>query len=334
MKQPRTIRLFVLAGAAIALAFFWFAGPRVSVDATLRPATLSDNLSGSRLGELDTWLAAQEEAVPDLRANTEKRIVWADPTHKERTAIALVYIHGFSATRQEMAPLPEEVAAQLGANLFYTRLTGHGSTGAALAAATVNDWINDIAQAVAIGEALGDKVVLLGTSTGGGLLTWMAAEGHLDPQVAGLVLFSPNYGSRATGSELLLGPWARPLARLVLGTERSWEPNNEDHARYWTYRYPVEAAVQAMATVGLIRGSDPARIRLPIRVYYSPDDTVVNTTRVQALFDQIGSTDKTLVPVLDGDDPDHHILAGDILSPSTTARLTDEVVQFIQRIVQ
>lgn len=320
-RRARFVALLV-----VILAALWFAGPRVAVDTELRPVTVPEDVEG--------WLAEQEAAVPDLRANTEKRILWADPTGKRRTPIALVYIPGFSATRQEMSPLPEQVAAGLGANLYLARLSGHGSTGEALAAATVNDWLNDISEAVAVGERLGEKVVILGTSTGAGLVTWMAAEGKLGAQVAGLVLFSPNYGSRTAGSELLVGPWARPLARLAIGPERSWEPSNEGHAAYWTYRYPVEAAVQAMATVALIRQADPGRIDLPVRIYYSPEDTVVEPARIEALFARIGSTDKALVAVSDGDDPDHHILAGDILSPSTTARLAGEVVEFVERVVQ
>lgn len=310
----------------VVLTALWLAGPRVQVETSLRPVTLPEDVEG--------WLAEREAAIPDLRPNTEKRIHWADPARKAQTPVALVYIPGFSATRQEMAPLAETAAAALGANLFSTRLTGHGSSGEALAGATVNDWLNDIHEAVAVGERLGEKVVILATSTGGGLVTWLAAEGHLGERVAGIVLFSPNYGSRSPGSELLVGPWARPLARLAIGPERSWEPLNEGQATYWTHRYPVEAAVQAMATVSLIRSSDPGKILLPVRIYYSPEDTVVDPARTQALFARIAAPDKSLVPVLDGDDPDHHILAGDILSPSTTARLAKEVVEFVERVVQ
>lgn len=320
-RWARAVALLV-----VILAALWFAGPRVAVDTTLRPVAVPEDVEG--------WLAEQEAAVPDLRAGTEKRILWADPAGKGRTPVALVYIPGFSATRQEMSPLPERVAAELGANLYLARLTGHGSTGEALAAATVNDWLNDVQEAVAIGGRLGERVVIMGSSTGAGLVTWLAAEGKLGPAVAGIVLFSPNYGSRTAGSELLVGPWARPLARLAIGPERSWEPSNEGHAAFWTYRYPVEAAVQAMATVALIRRSDPGRIELPIRIYYSPKDTVVDPARTQAIFARIGSADKALVAAPDGDDPDHHILAGNILSPSTTARLAAEVVEFVRRVVQ
>ena len=57
-----------------------------------------------------------------------------------------------------MRPLPDKVAAALGANLFYTRLTGHGQDGAAMAEGSVNAWINDYAEAMAIGRAIGGKV--------------------------------------------------------------------------------------------------------------------------------------------------------------------------------
>ena len=75
-----------------------------------------------------------------------------------------------------MRPLPDKVAAALGANLFYTRLTGHGQDGAAMAEGSVNAWINDYAEAIAIGRAIGDKVVVIGTSTGASLATWAASQ--------------------------------------------------------------------------------------------------------------------------------------------------------------
>jgi esterase/lipase len=64
--------------------------------------------------------------------------VWANPD-KTKTPCAIVYLHGFSATRQETAPLSDLVAAQLGAYLYYTRLAGHGRGGEAMAEPYAND---------------------------------------------------------------------------------------------------------------------------------------------------------------------------------------------------
>ena len=71
--------------------------------------------------------------MKDIRPGLQKEIVWANPATKTKTPLAIVYIHGFSASKGEVRPLPDKVASALGANLFFTRLTGHGEDGAAMA---------------------------------------------------------------------------------------------------------------------------------------------------------------------------------------------------------
>ena len=161
-----TIGLIVIAVLAIAFLL----GPRVAVDTTVSfdPAAIG--------ADPQAYLASQEAAVKGHPARPEKEIIWADPATKAKTPLAIVYIHGFSASKGEVRPLPDKVAAALGANLFYTRLTGHGQDGAAMADGSVNAWINDYAEAIAIGRAIGGKVVVIGTSTGASLATWAASQ--------------------------------------------------------------------------------------------------------------------------------------------------------------
>jgi alpha-beta hydrolase superfamily lysophospholipase len=145
-----------------ALSAVFFAGPQVALSTQLRSLQLP--------ADLDQYLAASEARYPDITANTEKIIIWAYPD-KRKTALSVIYPQGFSATRQETAPLSDEIAKQLGANLFYTRLTGHGRSGAAMAEASVNDWLNDSQEALQIGAQLGEHVVVIATSTGATLAT-------------------------------------------------------------------------------------------------------------------------------------------------------------------
>ena len=100
-------------------------------------------------------------------------MIWAGAPNEQDTVQRGLY-PWFSATRQETAPLSELVSQALGANLFYTRLTGHGRTGSALACARVNDWLNDVVEAYEIGRRLGKKVIMIGCSTGGTSLAWLA----------------------------------------------------------------------------------------------------------------------------------------------------------------
>jgi hypothetical protein len=92
------------------------------------PALVNAALAPQLPDDIETWLARSEQQVASQYAlipETEKRVVWYQQPGM-RTDYAVVNLHGFSATRQETAPLAERVAAQLGANLFETRLSGHG----------------------------------------------------------------------------------------------------------------------------------------------------------------------------------------------------------------
>ncbi|MFM1909131.1 MAG: hypothetical protein RLZZ591_2808, partial [Pseudomonadota bacterium] len=142
---------------------------------------------------LEGWLKTNEATYADLRPGVAKQVIWqGQPGQKAPWAV--VYLHGFTATRLETAPLAERVAEQLGASVFYTRLSGHGrSSPQALGEATAQDWLADTVEAVRIGRMLGDKVLVIACSTGATLATWLA----LHPELTGAdayALVSPNYG--------------------------------------------------------------------------------------------------------------------------------------------
>ena len=132
---------------------------------------------GRVAAELDAWLTEQESAVADVVPGTAKTILWADEEPGgRRTDIALVYLHGFSATRRELSPTIERVGEELGANVFFTRLAGHGRTAEALGQATVEDWKADVREAWEIERRIGERVEVIGTSTGASLALWLATQ--------------------------------------------------------------------------------------------------------------------------------------------------------------
>jgi len=275
--------------------------------------------------QLDEWLAEQEQRHTDITPGTEKHIQWADPDRPARTPLSLVYLHGYSATRQELSPVYEQVADELGANLFLTRLRGHGRTGEAFAEATLQEWAEDGVDAIRVGQVLGERVVVVGTSTGATLALWLAAQGA---DVDALVLMSPNFAPRASGSEVLLWPGRQLIVRVVLGTHREWEPDNELFDRYWTHRYPARALFPMMELVELVRRTDLSPIQAPALVLYSSQDPVVQTERIPGRMEELTGTVR-LVEIRDAED--HHVLAGRAASPSTTGLVVGEVLRFLEQ---
>ncbi|TAK92352.1 MAG: alpha/beta fold hydrolase [Burkholderiaceae bacterium] len=325
--EVRAARGWWRAGAVLlAVVLIFLAGPRVSLNIAVQPVVLPQTAEA-----LEEYLRTAEATQPGIVPGTEKTIVWAHPATRERTPLALVYLHGFSASRQEIAPVVEQVAARLGANVFYTRLTGHGRGGAAMLDASVNAWAQDGVEALAVTRQLGDKVVVIGTSTGGTLAVWLLANGY-DQNVAAAILVSPNFAPRDPKSEFLIWPWGETIARMVAGPTWRFLATNELSRRYWTYEFPIGGLLPMMGMVEVTRRSNLARIQTPLLTIYSTQDKVVNSTATERNFARIGTTRKRLLRFENSSDTKSHVLAGAAKSPSSTAEVRDLMLEFLQEL--
>jgi alpha-beta hydrolase superfamily lysophospholipase len=297
-----------------AIAVLWRFGSRTEVDTTI---TFDDATIGP---DLDIYLTEREAQIAGIRPELAKQILWADPARRGRTEIAIVYIHGFSASPGEVRPLPDIIARELGANLFFMRLTGHGTTSEAMGTMTVNALVNDFAEAIAIGEKLGKQVVVMATSSGAALSTWGLTQPRFKDKVAAAMFLSPNYGVLAFGSSLLTKPGAREMARMMIGATRSFTPRNDLHGKYWTNSYPVEALLPMAELVKLAVASPVRQARIPALFLISPRDTVVDSAITRTIATRWGGPHQ-LIEISNAEDPSQHVLAGDAMSPSTTEPL-------------
>jgi len=278
--------------------------------------------------DLDVWLAQSEQKIANIRPDAAKRIVWAEVAGT-KTPLAVVYLHGFSATSAEIRPVPERVARELGANLFFTRLAGHGRDGPAMAEPVAGDWIADVAEAMAIGRRLGDRVLVIGTSTGGTLAAIAATDPELNAGLAGVVFISPNFGLKPLAAKILDLPLARYWGPWVAGAERGFAPVNADHAAYWTTTYPTVALFPMAALIRFARGVNYGTATMPALFLYAEADQVIDPTRISPVIAAWGGpvTD-VKVMLAAGDDPFRHVIAGDILSPSQTAPVVAQIVKW------
>lgn len=278
---------------------------------------------------LDGWIAQHEASVRDIRPGLAKGVVW-HAADKARTPWSVVYLHGFSASRLETAPLAEQVAQALGANLFHSRLTGHGrSAPQAMGEARVQDWLADAQEAVRIGQLLGDKLLVISVSTGSTLATWLALkpEGRA---VAAHVFISPNFGPRDKRSELINGPWGQQIALALQGEMRGREPDNPREGLAWTTRYPTRALFPMMALVDHVRDSDMAAFQTPLLLLYSERDQTVDPQLTREVFGRIASQTKKAVVVDYSESAGQHVLAGDIRAPKATAPMVASIVDWVR----
>lgn len=311
-------KILFLAVPAL-LAMLLAIGPRPLVEAPSASTELPT--------DLDSHLRSREARFSDITPGAEKQIRWAHADRRQ-TDLAIIYLHGFSATRQETAPLSDLLGAHLQANVFHTRLRGHGRSGAAMAEASAGDWLADAREALGIGQRLGRRVLVIGTSTGATLASWLAVQ-HADAPVLAYVLISPNFAPKDPAATVLTWPWASYWTPLLLGPEHQWQPHNEAQARYWSHRYPVQALLPMMALVKYVRAQPLEQVQAPLLVVYSREDQVVSAPAIEAAFARFGSPQKKLLALTDTQDPSHHVLAGDILSPRDTPRVQAAILDFI-----
>ena len=314
-----------LLGVVLLAIVAFFAGPsnEFGSDTPTARAMPTQNLN-----ELSDWIAQSESAVPHIKAGTSKGIVWAND-QQQKTAWSVVYLHGFSASRMETAPVADLVAKQLGANLFYSRLSGHGLPGEALGQVTPQDWLADAVEAVRIGQSLGDKVLIISCSTGSTLSTWLATSAYAK-DIHAHVFISPNFGLKDKRSELINGHWGKQLAMAITGPQLNFPAVNEREAAAWTKSYPTSALFPMMSLVKKVRESDVSTFKAPLMVLYSADDQTVDPLETKTMFERIGSETKQLELVSYSKSEGQHVLAGDIRDPQAVAPMVESIVKWMQ----
>ena len=279
--------------------------------------------------ELEESIAQQESKFKDIVKGSEKQIRWHKGV-KQKSPYALVYLHGFSASRQELTPTTEILADEIAANAFYTRLTGHGRSDQAMAEASVQAWKEDTLQAYEVGRQIGEQVILVSASTGGTLATWLQSQENVT-NIATNIMVSPNFGVSSSAASILLWPGGLTFAKWINGDERSFMPRNEKHARYWTERYPLEAVVPMLELVEEVTELDKSEITVPQFFVYSPKDRVVDVERIEETIEEFKNSRVTAFKFTSSSDPAQHVLSGDACAPESTQSMVKIMESYITK---
>ena len=276
---------------------------------------------------LEESVAKGESKYTDIVASTEKYIRWHGNTIRKSDYV-IIYIHGFSASRMELSPTTELLADKIGANVFYTRLTGHGRSDDAMADATVDAWKQDALESYSIAKQMGKKIILISVSTGGTLATWLQGESAIKNVVANIMI-SPNFGVKSSSASILLWPGGITLAKWISGDYRSFTPLNEKHARYWTERYPIEAVIPMLRLVKEVGDIEKSKIKIPQLFVYSPRDQVIDVEKIESTMGQYSPDIVSAYRFETSEDPAQHVLAGDACAPKSTEKMVKLLEQYI-----
>lgn len=261
--------------------------------------------------------------APLIKEDNQKQLVQSQP----ETQWSICYIHGFTASPMELQPVVGQIASDLRANLFVTRLTGHGLKDPSLMAHVKGqDWIDDAMECLTAAQRMGRKTLLMGTSFGGTLATLVTLNAVQPPDA--LVLVSPNFGIKDKAGFLLAGSLGKVLIKILFGENREFPAENEQHGYFWTTKHPAIVLQEFMRVTLALRHQDYGKLKAPTLIAYSPDDEVLDVSKIKEFYDKIKPQVKLLISEPEWD---RHVLAGDVINPKGNRALRFYVVDFVNK---
>ncbi len=308
----RKLLLLVLASGSIvyAIAYYRKADLKYSNSARIRAQDFETFYERNR--NFSLAIGVPERAT--------ERLVINEP---EKNGMAILYIHGFGATRAEGEYSVDILARKLRANVYYLRLPGHGTTADAHAAATFEQYLTAAEDALLHMPLLGKKIVLIGTSTGALIATYLAAR--YSDRLHAVILASPLWDFANKATRLLNFPGGLALGQIVMGTERDagWksDPENRKHPDYekhWLIKQKFSALVNLNNLRRfVVKPETFAAIKAPVLtlVHYKDEkhqDEAIDVAAVRKLMPQLGSSQagkNRLIEIADG----NHILLSEFV---------------------
>ncbi len=323
------LRVLLILAILLAIAYLMGPTPETPVFKKNLPAVKDTGFV------LQEWVAHKEARVK-LKPDNGARIVWANDSLKTKTPYVVVYLHGFSASQKEGDPAHLDFARKYGCNLYLARLDGHGvDTSEALLHMTATSLWESAKEAYAIGKQLGEKVIIMGTSTGGTLALMLAAT---YPEIDGLVLLSPNIAINDPNAHLLNNHWGLELARLVKKSHYIQPMDKRPEAlQYWSAPYRLEAAVQVEELLeDKMTPETFAAVKQPVlMLYYFKDEThqdpVVKVSAMKEMFADLGTPADKKRAVAIPEAGDHVI--GSSLKSRDVASVEKEIDRFAEGVL-
>ncbi|HBB91437.1 MAG: hypothetical protein A2X22_08720 [Bacteroidetes bacterium GWF2_49_14] len=308
--------LLISIGILAMLAITVMAGPRSSkpiLNKELPKISLTSE-------QVKLYVDVKEARVPNIKPGNASEVHYANDSLKNQTEYCLLYLHGFSAAPMEGYPTHVNLGKAYGMNVYIPRLAEHGlNTPDALLNMTPDNLWESAKEALVLAKALGRKVILMGTSTGGSLALQMAADFPED--VAALILYSPNVRIANKASWLLARPFGLQIGRMVMGGKyRVLEPDPKTDP-YWYNTYRVEGTVYLQMLVEkTMKAKTFKAVTQPVFTgyYYRDEENQDGTVSVKAIlwmFDNLGTTPEKKVAIA-FPDAGAHVIGCELTNPN------------------
>lgn len=299
MKPKTKKRLLIFSGIIVVFVITYFLGPKPNFEKVDGKIIIKKE----NPLVIDIRIDAENDTISNMRQGCDKQIFF----HKrlvEKTEYAVVFLHGFSACAFEGNPIVTDFAKDFGCNLYLHRFPQHGlNDDESFKTLTPKMWVESAKEAINIGANLGEKVIVMSSSTGGTLSSYLAAE---NPDLIHAQFFySPNFQLNNPASFLLNNHWGLPLLRKLEGSDYHHITEMSDEAKpHWTTTYRIEGIVALQDLIEqTMTNTTFEKIDSPVFIgyYYKNEeekDKVVSIDRMKEFYEiiQTPEAQKRIVP--------------------------------------
>ena len=305
------VALLIIVGI---LSIVYLTGPKVEYDAVSADMP-SLNVA---LEELDAYIESNERMIPGIKPENQSQIIWVDDS-VQQTEYAIVYLHGFSASPMESRPVHMNLAKKFGMNLYLPRLSQHGLEDTdAFLDLTPSSLMESAKEALAIGQIIGKKVILMSCSTGGTLSIYLSAK---NPDlVFAQLLYSPNIEIFDGTVKIVNDPWGEKILKSIAGDFRDHpEERGTEIEKYWTIKYRSEGVIALQDLLEQTMTDEVFEaIQQPYMLgfYYKNEEEQDNVVSVAAMrdFDSKTATKSDQKRISEFPTAANHVIASDLQS--------------------
>ncbi len=210
--------------------------------------------------------------------------------------IAVVLVHGFLASPREVSDFGRRLA-DAGFAAIGVRLKGHGTSPWDLRERSWQDWLASVRRGFDIAAAYGERVCIVGFSTGGALALRLAAE--RPAQLAGVCAISVPI--KFQDKNMLFVPLVHGANKLVgwvssLEGVMPFRENKSEHPHINYRHMPIRSLYELRQLVADLE-KHLHRVQCPVTLVQGDNDPVVMPVSAQIVYDAIASKDKRLIMV-------------------------------------
>ncbi|NBN91100.1 MAG: alpha/beta fold hydrolase [Actinobacteria bacterium] len=204
--------------------------------------------------------------------------------------IGVILVHGFTGSPASMRPFANFLNKK-GYRVTVPLIPGHGSRWQDLNKVHYSNWAAKVEKELIELKRECRKVFMVGLSMGGGNSLYVAAD-HQD-KVDGIILVNPMIHIPGIQIKLI-----SIISRLQKSRASVGDDIKKPGVTEWGYdALPLKGVAQLYKYLKLARKRLPS-IKTPVLLFHSVDDHVLDVSNTEIILDEIGSSSKQRIELL------------------------------------